>query len=136
MAAAAAEPGPLYGGAAAPAKFATSPVHPGLAAVIAIETLQVAEIAEGGSAYSDTCAQYFYQRRSQPFKFGTLKAAAGSLGGDARGEQAFVGVDVAHACDQGLIQQRCFDGSGGAAQPLEQPIAVELMSEGPGALRS
>jgi hypothetical protein len=61
VAAAAPQPLPLDGIAAAPAGLAGAPVDPGLTAVIAIEALEVSEIAEGGAAGADAGPEHLHK---------------------------------------------------------------------------
>ena len=71
----------------------------------------IAEITESRSAISNCAPQ---QRADRPAKFIPLGGtdAGGRAGGvNARGEEGFVGVDVAQAGDAGLIEKEGFDNS-------------------------
>ena len=100
MAAAAPQPLPLDGIAAAPAGLAGAPVDPGLTAVIAIEALEVSEIAEGGAAGADAGPEHLHKALLQVGQTIERQAATGGIGSDAGGKQAFIGIDVADAGDQ------------------------------------
>ena len=52
------------------------------------------------------------------------------MGADASHKQAFIGIDVAHAGHQGLIEQGIFDGAAGALQSLAQVVGIERVAEG------
>ena len=100
MAAASPQALALDGIAAAPAGLARAPVDPGLTAVIAIETLEVPEIAEGGAAGADAGLEHLHKALLQLGQTIERQAATGGIGSDAGGKQAFIGIDVADAGDQ------------------------------------
>ena len=52
------------------------------------------------------------------------------MGLNARGKQGFIGVDVANAGHQGLVEQGIFDGPDGTLELLLQVGGVERRTEG------
>lgn len=56
---------PFDGGSAAQAVLASPPVNSGLASVVSIHSLQVTEVAEGGSAYANADLQDMHQAVAQ-----------------------------------------------------------------------
>ena len=73
----------LNGRSTAAAGFTSTPVDPGLAAVVAIHPLQIPEITEGGSAGSDADGQHIHQGIAQPLQLFELQLPCGREGGDA-----------------------------------------------------
>ena len=73
----------LYGRSTAAARFTSTPVDPGLAAVVAIHPLKIAEITEGGAAGSDADGQNIHQGIPQPLKLFELQLPCWREGGDA-----------------------------------------------------
>ena len=92
--------------AALAAGFPAAPVHPGLAAVVAIGAGEVAEIAEGGAASANAEFQHLHQGLAQLLEPRRADAPRWGVGADASHEQAFIGIDVANPGHQCLIEQR------------------------------
>jgi hypothetical protein len=101
-----------------------------LGAILAIEARHVSEIAECGSASRDTVAQHRLERLTEAVKAIGIQLVSGSLRANASGKQAFIGVDVAHASDECLIQEGGFDGSAAVGQALSQVRAIKVRGEG------
>ena len=53
--------------------------------------------------------QNLAEGQPEPLELGAGQAAGASAGPDTGVKEALVGVDVAHAGEQGLIEQRCLD---------------------------
>ena len=73
----------LNGRSTAAAGFPSTPVDPGLAAVVAIHPLKIAEITEGGAAGSDADGQHIDQGISQPLQLLEIQLPCWCEGGDA-----------------------------------------------------
>ena len=58
----------LNGRSTAAAWFPSTPVNPGLAAVVAIHPLEIAEITEGGATGSDADGENIHQGIPQPLQ--------------------------------------------------------------------
>ena len=74
---------PLNGCSTAAAWFPSTPVDPGLAAVVAIHPLQIAEITEGGATGSNADGQHIDQGISQPLQLLEIQLPCWREGGDA-----------------------------------------------------
>lgn len=86
-----------------------------LAAVDFVFLLEVAafafavdEVAQGAAAFFDGAAQGFADVVYQCRRFFAADLHGGAVWGDAGGEQAFVGVDVAYADDGFVVHQYAF----------------------------
>lgn len=55
-----------------------------------------------------------------------LDASAAAGGSDVRGEEGFVGVNIADTGDDGLIEQGGLDGAGGMTEGVVQVVASDL----------
>jgi len=78
--------------------------------------------------------QHVEKRRAQSFQICAGEAAGGPARPDAGAKQAFVGVDVAYAGQQPLVQQRRFDGQAPAAKQAGEIGGTdgERLGSGPG----
>ena len=65
------------------ARFSTTSVDPGLAAIVAIHPLEIAEITEGGATGSNADGQNIDQGIPQPLQLFELQLPCGREGGDA-----------------------------------------------------
>ena len=65
------------------AGFSATPVHPGLAAVVAIHPLEIAEITEGGATGSNADGENIHQGISQPLQLLEIQLPCWREGGDA-----------------------------------------------------
>ena len=73
-------------------------------------------IRNRGAAEADGMLQHGLQRRSQAFQFGPGQPAGTPARTDAGAEQALIGVDVAYAGEEGLVEEGRFDGHLSAAK--------------------
>ena len=73
----------LNGCSTAAAGFPCTPVDPGLAAVVAIHPLEIAEITEGGATGSNADGQHIDQGISQPLQLLEIQLPCWCEGGDA-----------------------------------------------------
>ena len=73
----------LNGRSTAAAGFPSTPVDPGLAAVVAIHPLEIAEITEGGATGSNADGQNIDQGIPQPLQLFELQLPCGRERGDA-----------------------------------------------------
>ena len=73
----------LNGRSTAAAGFPSTPVDPGLAAVVAIHPLEIAEITEGGATGSNADGENIYQGISQPPQLLEIQLPCGRERGDA-----------------------------------------------------
>ena len=74
---------PLNWRSTAAARFSSTPVDPGLAAVVAIHPLEIAEITEGGATGSNADGQNIHQGIPQPLQLFELQLPCGREGRDA-----------------------------------------------------
>ena len=118
---------PLNWRPTAAAGFSSTPIDPGLAAVVAIDPLKIAEITEGCAPGSNADGQNIDQGVAQALQLFDLQLPCGREGGDACCEKGFVRVDVARSGHQGLVQQRCFDRSAAALEFLLQITGLSLI---------
>ena len=65
------------------ARFTSTPVNPGLAAVVAIHPLKIAEITEGCATGTNADGQNIDQGISQPFQLFEVQLTRRREGGDA-----------------------------------------------------
>ena len=73
----------LNGRSTAAAGFPSTPVDPGLAAVVAIHPLEIAEITEGGATGSNADGQNIHQGIPQSLQLFELQLPCGRERGDA-----------------------------------------------------
>ena len=73
----------LNGRSTAAAGVPSTPVDPGLAAVIAIHPHEIAKVTEGCATGSNADGQNIHQGIPQPFQLFELQLPCGSEGGDA-----------------------------------------------------
>ena len=74
---------PLNGRSTAAAGFSSTSVDPGLAAVVAIHPLEIAEITEGGATGSNADGENIHQGIPQPLQLFELQLPCGRERGDA-----------------------------------------------------
>ena len=82
-------------------------------------------VGDGRAAERNRMLQDFLQGRAKAVKFSALDAAGHAFGTDSGAEEAFVGVDIAHAVEQRLIEQRRFDGQLAAAKELSESLGSD-----------
>ena len=87
----------LNGSAAAQARLTGASIHRSLPSVIAIDTLQVTEIAEGCATNADADLQYVHQAFADLLKLFAVEPACWRLGCNARCKQALIGIDISRA---------------------------------------
>ena len=73
----------LNGRSTAAAGFPSTPVDPGLAAIVAIHPLEIAEITEGGATGSNADGQNIHQGIPQSLQLFELQLPCGGERGDA-----------------------------------------------------
>ena len=73
----------LNGRSTAAAGFPSTPVDPGLAAVVAIHPLEIAEITEGGATGSNADGENIHQGIPQPLQLFELQLPCGRERGNA-----------------------------------------------------
>src|SRR5437763_1561558 len=91
--------------AAARTRLPRPPVDAELFLVAALQPRAADVIADARAALLDRVVQHGFDRLAQAVRLGGAEAAAGAGGVEAGGEQRLVGVDVAHAGDDVLVQQ-------------------------------
>lgn len=74
---------PLNGRSTAAAGFSSTSVDPGLAAIVAIHPLEIAEITEGGATGSNADGENIHQGIPQPLQLFELQLPCGRERGDA-----------------------------------------------------
>ena len=73
-------------------------------------TFSVYVIGDGGAAEFDGVFEDFDEGGAEAGELGAGESAGVAEGSDVGVEEGFVGVDVAYAVEQGLVEQRSFDG--------------------------
>lgn len=76
----------------------------------------VGAVAERAASQSDGCREGTGNGVGEAGPLGGLEVAAAGVWRDARAEEGFIGVDVAHAGDDALVEQGGFDGAVGILQ--------------------
>ena len=74
---------PLNWRSTAAARFSSTPVDPGLAAVVAIHPLEIAKITEGGATGSNADSENIHQSIPQPLQLCEFQLPCGRERGDA-----------------------------------------------------
>ena len=117
MGAAASDKEALDGGAAGEAGLAGAEVDAVLELEEAADAVGIDVVGDGGAAELNGVGEDVDKSLAEAGEFGAGEAAGVAAGTDAGVEEALVGVDVADAVEQALVQQRGFNG--GAAAPEE-----------------
>jgi len=99
----------------------------------AAHSVGVYVVGDGGTAQGDCVLQDFLQSRVEAHELGAPDAAGHAAGADAGAEEAFVGVDVADAVEQRLVEQRGLDGQLAAAEELGEVFRSDGGGFGAGA---
>mgnify|MGYP001158419368 FL=1 len=86
---------PADGCAASPARVAPTSIDPGLAAVVAVHTLEVAKVTERGATGSDADREHVHESLSQVFELLQAECLSWREWLNASDKQAFIGIDVA-----------------------------------------
>ena len=73
-------------------------------------------VGDGGAAEGDGVVEDGEEGGAEAVELGAGEAAGVAAGPDAGAEEAFVGVDVAHAGEEGLVEEGGFDGGAAAAE--------------------
>ena len=73
-------------------------------------------IGDRGAAHPDGVFQDLAKCLAQAVEFGAGETAGGFAGADAGAKEAFVGIDVAHAREQFLVEEGGLDGDAAAAK--------------------
>ena len=100
---------PANRGLTAPARLARPLVYEVLELKEATFPIGVDVVGNRRAAESDGLQENLAQRETEPLKLGESEPVTPAARPDARLKQAFVGVDIAHACEDRLIEQRRFD---------------------------
>ncbi len=99
---------------------------PGVHAVLDLEeaglTVGVDVVGNRGTAGADGRFQNGLERLAEAQQPGAGETAGPTGGADFCAEEAFVGVDVAHAVEQRLVEQRGLDGELAAAEERDEVI--------------
>src|SRR5688572_4978517 len=111
--------------AADPAAFALAAVDEQFLLEIARCAVGAEEVAQGGAAAGDGVGQDLLHRRREPRVPRAADRSRRAARGDARQEQAFGGVDVAHADHHRLVHQEGLHRRLAAAAAFVQVVAVE-----------
>ncbi len=69
-----------------------------------------------GAAQANGVAKNVAESEAEAFELGVCKAAGAACGANAGAEEALVGINVAHAGKQRLIEKSCFDSQASAAE--------------------
>lgn len=130
MRAAAREHNPLYRSPAAYTRFTPPSVHSMKALEVAAPTVGLAVIPDRRAAACDRAFEHAARRRQN-----RSRSPCGALsrrpGGDARGEERLVRVDVSQTGKYPLIEKERFDGRAATAEEMREVPSIRL--EGIGA---
>jgi hypothetical protein len=83
-------------------------------------------IADGRSAQRDGLTQDFQERRMQFSELVTGERGSTTARTNTGPKQGLIGVDVAHATQQFLVEQRALDGSFPPVKQLDKPICLRF----------
>jgi hypothetical protein len=72
-------------------------------------TFGVDVVRDGRAAEADGVFQNFPQRHAQSLQFSPGELSGSASWANAGAEEAFVRIDIAHTCEQRLVQQRRLD---------------------------
>src|SRR5262249_3022258 len=95
--------------AAAETIFPFATVHSMALLIVSLEPFRLKKIEDGRTAHADRLPQNLLQFLSQSGRFLWLQSRAGFCGMNARGPQAFVGIDISHPAQNALIEQQRLD---------------------------
>ena len=91
---------PLNGCPATQTWLTGASIHRSLPSVIAVDTLQVAEIAERCAANADADLQHVHQAFADLLKLFAVEPACWRLGCNTRCKQALIGIDISRASNE------------------------------------
>ena len=94
-------------------------------------TVGINIVAQGAAAVIDGSAQNDFDGAVEANDLLALEAMGGDGGVNAAVEKGFIGVDVADAGDEALIQQRCFDRTASPGKARNQFIRTHCQRLGP-----
>lgn len=106
----------LDGGAAGEAGLAGAEIDAVLELEEAADAVSIDIVGDRGAAELDGVGEHVDQGLAQADEFGAGEASGMAAGTDPGTEEALVGVDVAHAVKQTLVQQRGLDGGAAATK--------------------
>ena len=116
MGSAAGQKNALYRGLAAPARLAGTQIDTVLKLEKTFDSIGVNIIGNRGTPKLNCVFQDFAKSEPEPFKLSFCKAASVAARPNAGVEKAFVGIYIANAGKQRLIEQRGFDGGAPATK--------------------
>lgn len=73
-------------------------------------------VGDRRTTQKDGVGEDFAQRQPEPFKLNKRQAVGPSPRANAGIKEAFIGIDIADACKQGLVEQSCLDRQAPAAK--------------------
>ena len=91
----------------------------------ASDALGIDVIGDGGAAEGDGVCEDLLERDAEAFKLRARKRGGEAAGTDACAKEAFVGVDVADAVEQGLVEERGFDGDFAGLEEAGEVMGVD-----------
>lgn len=91
----------------------------------AFDAVGIDVIGDGGAAERDGVGEDLLERDAEAFKLRARERVGDAAGTNAGAKEAFVGVDVADAVEQGLIEQSGFDGDFAALKEARKIISVD-----------
>jgi hypothetical protein len=115
------------GGFADQAWFAGAQIDPMLELEEAADAAGIDIIGYGGATELDGMCQHLLQGDAEAVQLFALEAARHAFGADSGTEEAFVGVDVADAVEELLVEQGCFDGQTAA---MKEPCKLVFTNNG------
>jgi len=98
----------------------------------ATDTVGVDIIGDRGTAEPDGAPENFTQREAEALQLIAREAARLAARANAGAKETFVGVYVAHAGEEGLVEQSCFDGEFAATKESGEGLGVDLQGLGSG----
>ena len=93
-------------------------------------------VAERRAAIADGVAEDASDGAMEAARFVGGEGRRLTLGMESRGKQGFVGVDVADAGDDPLVEKNGLDRGASLHQRLAQPVGGEIVAQGLGAERA
>ena len=107
-------------GGADEAGLAGAPVDAVLELEEAAGAFGIDVVGDGGAAEADGVAEDFDERGAQAGQFGAGEAGGLAGGTDGGAEEALVGVNVADAVEEGLVEQRGLDGGAAGVEESDE----------------
>ena len=111
------------------ARLIRSTINRCQASVVSIDALEITEVAECGSAGSNTSFQYRDQGVMEALQLLSLQVPSWCVRSNACFKQAFIGVDISCTCHQSLVKQCGLDGTAASLQFSLQVSGVKALTE-------